>query len=124
MRSEWEWEDWNTPVIVSNITTTTMIGLVPNTRYQFRLASLSENAVSWHDMSGSVTCCGLFFAAVCRYFPRNGFLGTCTGGGPPCQALLRGTSQCLKSLQHCNGVRGVDMVQRMENVVLSVVFGT
>jgi hypothetical protein len=32
-------------VITSNITTTTMIGLKPNTRYQFRLAAISENVV-------------------------------------------------------------------------------
>ena len=43
--SEWVWEDFHTPVVTANLTTTTMIGLKPDTRYQFRFAAISENVV-------------------------------------------------------------------------------
>lgn len=85
-RSEWVWDDWDTPVITTNITTTTMIGLKPATRYQFRLAALSENVVfsaQWldRDMYGRRT---LVPGAVMGNWTVTEVVATLNYGTRPC----------------------------------------
>jgi hypothetical protein len=43
--SEWVWGDWKGAVTTTNVTTTTIIGLSPSTRYQFRIAAMNEDVV-------------------------------------------------------------------------------
>ena len=100
--SEWVWEDWDTPVITTNVTTTTMIGLKPATRYQFRLAALSENVVfsaQWldRDMYGRRT---LVPGAVLGNWTVTEVVTTLNYGMKPCACLSRSSFMFF----HCTAV--------------------